>query len=55
MGKHRGKSNYAINHQFAAATAGFYRLEQDYIFVGPGGFGAFARTFNSNPLSVPSE
>jgi len=36
-------------------TAGFYRLEQDHISDGSGGFGACASTFNSNPFSVPSE
>src|ERR1700681_2195217 len=36
-------------------TAGFYLLEQDHISDGSGGFGAFASTFNSSPVRVPSE
>jgi hypothetical protein len=35
--------------------AGFQWLEQDQISEGSGGFGVFSSTFNSSPLSVPSE
>jgi len=54
----RGKSHGSISSWRSMklrTTAGFYLLEQDHIFGGSGGFGAFASTFNSNPFSVPSE
>jgi hypothetical protein len=44
-----------VGEAWPGMTAGFYLLEQDHISDGSGGFGAFASTFNSNPLSVPSE
>ena len=52
--KNRNGANYAFAVAQLVQTR-FILLEQDHISDGSGGFGAFASTFNSNPLSVPSE
>lgn len=49
------RSRISSWRSMAWMTAGFCLLEQDHILDGSGGFGAFASTFNSNSLSVPSE